>query len=261
VPFPDRVYRTLAVVLRRRDLGEADRILTLYTRDYGKLNAVAKGARKPHSKKAGHVELFTQIDVLLSQGRSLEVVSQVEMQEAFPRIREDLVRATYAAHFAELVDAFTEEGDESRAVYDLLVAGLNWLSDTPDPRRAARFYELHLLDLSGYRFELRECVVGGEPIKPQNQFYSPADGGIICPKCAANRPRVRPISLQALKVLRYFQAQPFDVVEQLSLTPKTHNELEQVLHETITYHLERRLRSAAFLKRLRRELRSGPKST
>lgn len=254
MPFPDRVYRTLAVVLRRRDLGEADRILTLFTRDYGKIKAVAKGARKPQSKKAGHVELFAQIDVLLSQGRSLEVVNQVEMREAFPRIREDLIRVTYAAHFAELVDAFTEEGDESRAVYDLLVAGLNWLSETADPRRAARYYELHLLELSGYRFELHNCVIGGEEIKAQNQFYSPADGGIICPACAANRPRTRPVSLRALKVLRYFQAQPFDVVEQLSLKANTHGELERVLHETLTYHLERRLRSAAFLKRLRREL-------
>jgi DNA repair protein RecO (recombination protein O) len=256
VPFPDRVYRTLAVVLRRSDLGEADRILTLFTRDYGKIKAVAKGARKPQSKKAGHVELFAEIDVLLSQGRSLEVVSQVEMQEAFPRIREDLIRATYAAHFAELVDAFTEERDESRAMYDLLVAGLNWLAETDDPRRAARYYELHLLEVSGYRFELHHCVVCGKAIKAQNQFYSPADGGIICPACAANRPRTRPVSLRALKVLRYFQAQPFDVVEQLTLTANTHAELERVLHETITYHLERRLRSAAFLKRLRRELPS-----
>lgn len=260
MPLPERVYRTMAVVLRRHDLGEADRILTLFTRDYGKIKAVAKGARKPQSKKAGHVELFALVDVLLSQGRSLEVVSQVEMREAFPRIREDLIRATYAAHFAELVDAFTEEQDESRAVYELLVAGLNWLVETDDPRREARYYELHLLEVSGYRFELHHCVVGGEKIKAQNQFYSPAEGGIICPDCAANTPRTRPISLKALKVLRYFQTQPFDIVEQLSVTPNTHGELERVLHETITYHLERRLKSAAFLKRLRRELPPESKS-
>ena len=96
-----------AIVLRRQTLGEADRILTLYTPDYGKLKVVAKGVLKPQSRKAGHVELFARSDVLIARGRSsLDVLSQAELIDSFPPIRRDLVRTTYAAHF---VAAFVEE--------------------------------------------------------------------------------------------------------------------------------------------------------
>jgi DNA repair protein RecO (recombination protein O) len=254
VAKPDKIYRTEAIVLRRQNLGEADRILTLYTRDYGKLKVVAKGVRKPQSRKAGHVELFAQVDVLVARGRSsLDVLSQADLLDAFPPIRRDLIRTTYAAHFVELLDAFTEEADASLPLYRLLADGLSWLGQTGDLRRTARYYELCLLGLAGYRPELFTCVVCGEQIQPQDQFYSAADGGVICPACGSAHPRARPISLDALKVLRYMQTRPFEVVEQLTLRPAVLAETERILHNTLTYHLERRLKSAAFLNRLRRE--------
>src|SRR5574341_1029352 len=225
---PERVYRTEAVVLRRHDLGEADRIITLYTRHYGKIRAVAKGVRKPASRKAGHLELFMQVDILLAQGRSLDVISQAQMMDGFLPLRDDLVRATYAAHFVELLDAFTEDHDESRPLYHLLVDGLTWLAATDDLRRTARYYELHLLDAVGYRPELFRCVVCGEEISPQDQFYSPADGGVICPSCGREHPRGRTLSLNALKVLRYLQTRPFDVVEKLALGGPVQAETERL---------------------------------
>jgi DNA repair protein RecO (recombination protein O) len=252
----ERIYRTQAVILRRHDLGEADRILTLYTRDYGKIKAVAKGVRKPQSHKAGYVELFTLTDVLIARGRSLDVLSQVETLESFLPLRKDLVRTTYASHFAELIDAFTEEGDESRLLFRLLRDGLGWLCATGNLPLTARYYELRLLDLAGYRPELFSCVLCGKKIKPQAQFYSPFDGGVVCPACGHDLPRARPISLNALKVLRYMQRQPYEVVEKLTLSSGVQAECERILHATLTHHLERRLKSTVFLKRLRREASS-----
>src|SRR5512143_2223379 len=118
MPGAEHVYRTEAVVLRRSDLGEADRILTLFARGYGKIRVVAKGVRKPASRKVGHVELFTRVDMLLAQGHSLDVVSQAQMLDAFGPLHKDLERSVYAAHFVELVDAFTEESDQHDDVYD-----------------------------------------------------------------------------------------------------------------------------------------------
>jgi len=254
VAKPDKIYRTEAIVLRRQNLGEADRILTLYTPDYGKVKVVAKGVRKPQSHKAGHVELFARSDVLVARGRSsLDVLSQADLIDAFPPIRGDLIRTTYASHFVELLDAFTEESDSSPPLYHLLADGLGWLGQTTDLRRTARYYELHLLGLAGYRPELFTCVICGEPIQARDQFYSAADGGVICPACGSGHPRAVSISLGALKVLRYMQTRPFEVVEALTLRPAVLAETERILHSTLTYHLERRLKSAAFLKRLRRE--------
>jgi DNA repair protein RecO (recombination protein O) len=236
-------------VLRRHDLGEADRILTLYARGYGKI--------KPTSRKAGHLELFMQVDLLLVQGRSLDVVSQVETLELFLPLRDDLEHTAYAAHFVELLDAFTEEADENDVLYRLLVSGLTWLCQTTDLQRTARYWELRLLDAVGYRPQLFECVICGEKIEPRDQYYSPHVGGVICPTCGPHSPRTRPLSLGLLKVLRYLQTRPFETVEKLTLSSAVHSDAERLLHDTLTYYLERRLKSAAFLQRLRREARSG----
>lgn len=258
MPPADRVYRTEGVVLRRHDLGETDRILTIYTRGHGKVRAVAKGVRKPSSRKAGHVELFARVDLLIARGRSLDIVTQAELLDGFPTLRDDLVRTTYAAHFVELVDAVTEDNDPSPSMYALLVAGLSWLCATTDLRRTARTYELHLLDLAGYRPELHNCVVCGKPVKPEDQYFSAATGGVICPRCGAERGTGQRISLNALKVLRYLQSQSFEAIEQLNLSEGVQKEIERLLHETLVTHLERRLKSVAFLDRLRREALQRP---
>jgi DNA repair protein RecO (recombination protein O) len=253
MPAYEHVYRTEAIVLRRHDLGETDRILTLFTRDRGKVRAVAKGVRKPSSRKAGHVELFVRADMLLAQGRTLDVLTQVELLDAYLPLREDLLRAAYAAHFVELIDAFTEDGDESLPLFHLLRDGLTWLTTTNDLQRTARTYELRLLDLAGYRPELFRCVVCDETLRPVDQFYSTSEGGAVCPECGVITPRVRPLSLRALKVLRYLQTRTPDVIEQLSLGAQVHAECEHLLHDVLSFYLERRLKSAAFLERLRRE--------
>jgi len=91
-----RLYRTPAVILKRMDLGEADRIVTFYSRDVGKIRAVARGVRRTTSRSAGHLEPFTLSDVMFAVGRELDVISQADTLEAFRTIREDLVLTTHA---------------------------------------------------------------------------------------------------------------------------------------------------------------------
>ncbi len=255
MPKPERLFRTEAIILRRSDFGEADRLLTLFTPAHGKIRVIAKGARKPTSRKGGHVELFTQVDALIARGRSLDILSQVEMVEPYRPLREDLVRATYAAHMVELLDRFSGEEEENINAYHLLQAALGYLCQDVDLRLVARFYELRLLTWMGYRPELFLCVIGGEAIIAQDQYFSYADGGAVCPVHASRL--MQPLSLGALKALRYLQTQDFGTVRVLTLRSALHAELERVLHEYITYILERRLQSADFLQRLRRGLDRG----
>src|SRR5438445_6431279 len=113
------------------DLGEADRIVTLYTRDVGKVRAVAKGVRRAVSRAAGHLEPFTLSDVMFAVGRELDVVSQADTLESFRGIREDLVLTTHAYYLAEVVDLLTEDRMENRAVFYGLLDSLRDLSDNP----------------------------------------------------------------------------------------------------------------------------------
>lgn len=253
MPSHERSFRTPAVILRRQDFGEADRLLVILTPEHGKLRAIAKGARKPAARKTGHVELFALVDMLISRGRELHIVAQAETKEPFLPLREDLIRGTYANHLVELLDRFTADQDSGRAEFELLVNALGWLCTDVDPRLVARYYELALLGLAGFAPSLHQCGVGQEPLEPQDQFFSPPDGGVICPEHHAGLDRGMPLSLDALKALRYMQTRPWDAIRVLNLKGSLHRELERVTLAYITYLLEQRLQSVEFLKRLRRE--------
>ncbi len=185
MPRSERAFRTEAIILKRRDFGEADRLLTIITPGHGKIDVIAKGARKPTSHKTGHVELFTRVDMLVHTGRELGIAAQSEMIEPYLGVREDLGRAAYASYCAELLDRFTAEGDEDYSdVFQLVDDTIERLCNDDDPRLAVRYYEVHLLERVGFRPELTECVVSREIIQPQDQFFSYSLGGVVSPEYA-----------------------------------------------------------------------------
>ncbi len=249
----ERTFRSEAIVLRRTDFGEADRLLTLYSRDFGKIKAVAKGARKPQSRKTGHVEQFMRSNFLFASGRDIPILTQAEMVQPYAALRDDLILTTYAAYLVELLDRFTVEDDKHTGIYQLLADGLGWLTTHEDVLLVARFYELRLLGLAGFRPQLFHCVACGEPIEERDQFFSAELGGILCPNCREEDRRAVGITAVSTKVLRYLQTRPWDTVHNLRLKRAVHTELENVMHYYITYVLERNLKSVEFLHRLRQE--------
>ncbi len=253
MPRTDRLYRVEAIVIRRRDWGEADRLLTLYTREQGKMQAVAKGARKPTSRKAGHIELFTRSRLLIARTRSIDIVTQAETVETYRPLRESLERSTLAHYFAEMLDRFTGEAEPDRALFDLFSSALTWLCEAKDLGLATRYYELRLLELTGFRPELHHCPVCGKELEPEDCFFSPAEGGVLCPTCGKNRRDAFPLSLTAFKVLRYGQTRRLHQFQRLRLTPALHAEVERTLYRYLVFMLERNLKSVEFLRQLRRE--------
>src|SRR5438132_12666100 len=113
-----RVYKSQAIVLRRISVGETDRILTLFTREYGKLSAIAKGARRSASRLAAATEPFTFSRVMLAVGQNLDVLTQAEVRAPFQEIRADLARISYASYFTELVNASIEERQPNAELFD-----------------------------------------------------------------------------------------------------------------------------------------------
>ncbi len=246
-----RVYRTEAIVLRRMNLGEADRLLTLFSPDYGKIRAVAKGVRRPTSRKAGHLEPFTQAKLLLARGRDLDIVTQAESLHLFTGIQGDLERLGQAAYMVELLDRFTVEEGESRALYLLLAETLGLLASGAPSHALVRYFELRLLDLVGYRPELFRCLGCGDEVRPQDQFFSASEGGVMCPDCGHGHESVLPISLQALKVLRHFQRSPLKAALAPAVSSRVHAELEKLMLHYLIFQLERDLNTPAFLDRVR----------
>ena len=234
MPRPERAIRTQALILRRRDLGEADRVLTILTPNHGKRDVIARGARKPASTKTGHVELFTRADMLIHQGRDFGIAVQVEMVAPYLELREDLQRGAYASYAVELLDRFTAEGDDDYGpLFTLLDDTFTRLCVDPDPRLAVRYYEMRLLEVVGFRPELNQCVISGEPIH------------------AMRSTSIVAVGMTTLKLLRHMQRSPYEQVRSLKIAPALHEDVERVLLGYITFLLERRLQSVDFIRRVR----------
>ncbi len=252
MPVRERSLRVEAIVLRHNDFGEADRMLVLFTRELGKVRAIAKGVRKLHSRKAGHLEPFTRTSLLLARGREMFIVTQAEIIVSSSELRADLTLLSYAAYVVELLDRFTYEEGENRALYRLVTNTLTRLAAEPDARLPLRYYEIRLLDLLGFRPQLFNCARCQREIMPEDQFFSAEEGGILCPTCGRGNPGVRPISLSALKYLRHFQRSSYPEARRAKIPPATYREMEILMQHYLTYLLERNLNTPAFLRRLKK---------
>jgi DNA repair protein RecO (recombination protein O) len=247
-----RSFRVDAVVLRHSDYGEADRLLTLYTRQFGKTRALAKGARKIASRKAGHIEPFTQVKLQLAKGRDMLLVTQADTVNAYLPLRENLILTSQASYVLELLDRFTYmEDTENPATYRLLTETLSRLASNDDPWIVIRYYEMRLLDHLGFRPQLMQCVNCGREIKAEDQFFSFRAGGVICPRCGRGLPQLKPITMETLKYLRHFQRSNYRDASRAKPSPEVQKEAESLMQDYFTYLLERELNTPGFLKKIR----------
>jgi len=117
-----RGYRTEGVVVKRRDFGEADRILVVFTKHYGRISVIAKGVRKITSRKGGSLELFSWVKLYLARGKNLDIITEVELKKSFTGIGKNLAKIVRSYYICELVDRLTAENQVNREVFDLLVS-------------------------------------------------------------------------------------------------------------------------------------------
>jgi DNA repair protein RecO (recombination protein O) len=247
-----RSFGVEAVVLRHSDFGEADRIVTLYTRQVGKTRAIVKGARKVASRKAGHLEPFTHVRLQLAKGREIPVVTQADTVEAYLPLRENLELTGQTSYVIELLDRFTyDEGTGNPIMFELLTATLRRLASRTDPWMVIRYYEMRLLDQLGFRPKLFECAHCGREIIAEDQFFSYGAGGVICPTSARTEANLRPISVEALRYLRHFQRSSFEDASRARPSAEAAQETEGIMQGYFVYLLERELKTPGFLRQIR----------
>ncbi|HEY7527364.1 MAG TPA: DNA repair protein RecO [Candidatus Limnocylindria bacterium] len=246
-----RLYKTEAIVLRSMDLGEADRVLTVLTPRLGKLRVIAKGIRRPRSRLGGGLEPFSDVHLVLAIGRTFDVVTQVALEDPHLGLRNDLHSTAAAWYLVELADRFCEGSADSHDAFVLLAQGLAALDAAPaevSREVIARWFELHLLDVMGFRPELARCLECGAEIGPVDNSFSAAAGGVLGPECRHAALGARPIDADALKVLRHLQRSGLGDVLRLRLPSATAREVERLLHATVSAVLERELRSRDFFE-------------
>lgn len=245
-------YQADAVVLRRLDYGEADRILTLLTREHGKLSAIAKGSRRAKARSANGLDLFARSTMMLARGHNLDVVAQAQRSGDVRHISGDLQRTAYACLVAEVADKVLEERHPVDDVFQLVVATLESLNR---PERSARaesaWFLMRILDLLGYQPQLVDCAGCNQPLPEAAAWFSPLLGGILCRRCGANEQAGSPVSVNGLKILRLMAAGDAELYGRVRLATGLLQEVEAVLESQLEYHLDRRLNSLDFIRGIR----------
>lgn len=234
------LYRDEAVVLRTMKLGEADRIITVFTRGHGKLRAVAKGIRKTKSRFGGRLEPFTRAHLMLYRGRDLDTVTGVEIIDSNKAVRDDYGRLVAAASLVELVEKITPDRESAFSTYALLVGGLKALSEDRGTTVVPAFL-VKLLSICGYHPQLSVCASCGETHRLS--AFSPPLGGALCNSCWSEDDTALRLPGDRIDLLRRLLAGDFGEPGEEAATA----EVTDVMRRYAEYHLERPLRSLQLL--------------
>ena len=252
-----RNYQTEAIIIKKTKLGEADRILTLYTPHLGKIQAVARGVRRPKSKLAGHLELLTYSLVSLARGRNLDVITGSQTINSFLPLKSDLWLTSCALYVTELVNQFTADHIENYPLFQLMLETMEQLCQEGNKELTLRYFELHLLNEVGYRPQLQQCVSCQLPLEPTTNSFCPSSGGMLCSNCSPSQPLTYPLSVNAQKVLRLLQNSDYNTANRLKIDTALSHELEKVMSGYMKYLLEREVKSAAWLDTLREQTKEA----
>ncbi len=248
--FREKLFRSEGVVLGRLDYGEADRILVVFTPNFGRLDLIAKGARKTQSRLGPQLDLFANVNLELSRGRDLDVVRSALPIRRFNRLRGDLDAFGHASYYAELVRSFTQPREEHPEIYDLLVSTLVLMEEGVDIWMLTRHFELALLAHLGYRPELFECVNCQRPIQQEVNWFSPAMGGLLCPACRGEDPGAIALSVNAQKYLRLLVRDGLSAAARVSPTESERMEIQGVTAHYVRHIAERDMQSLRVLQHL-----------
>lgn len=212
------------IILKRRNLGEADRILTVFTLQKGKISILAKGVRRITSRRAGNVELLNRVSMYLHQAKTFLILTEATSLDTYQKLKEDLTLSTYAFHIIELVDKLTAENQENRILYTELVEVLQRLSRNPR-QILVRAFEVKILSNLGF-------------VSFQDSTFQ------------VSSLHLEGVSAKTRKLLQELEMMSWDEIEKLEINEKEALELERVLRYHVERVIEGRLKSRQILRKI-----------
>jgi DNA repair protein RecO (recombination protein O) len=245
------LYRSDAFVLRTYKLGENDQIIVFFTRDYGKLRAVARRSHHPRRQTSAYYQPLMLLNIIVF-GRSSQAlyrINTVDIVQALRPLHEDFTLLRYGLYITELVDVTTHEQDAVPEVFGLYQQSLEQLTSTPHPTLLLRLFELRLLMVTGYTPQIFTCVRCGRALQPHECTFSPALGGLLCSRCHSGVPGTFTVSPASLIYLRRAVTEAgIETAAGPQPDAATHKDIERLLHAHLTVCLGRELKSYAFLQ-------------
>lgn len=237
------------IVIRSIDYGESNKIITVYSRENGKIGMMARGAKKTNSRLSSISQLFTYGNYLYRSSRGLGTLSQGETIHSFRTLREDLFKTAYAAYIVELTDKLTEDLTPSASLFNLLYYSLKYINENYDEEVITFIYETKMLATAGITPRLDSCANCGNN---DTRFigFSIKEGGFLCHHCLTIDPHYIPTSEATLKLLKLFLMMDIKRLGTISLKKKTRNEIKTVLNQYYDTYSGLHLKSKRFLAQL-----------
>ncbi len=249
--------KTLAFVLKTQDYRDTSLLADLYTREHGRVKGIVKGVRDARARFGSTLEPFSLNEILFykrRKGGDLHLVTQVELVDDFPKVREDLERLSTASYCLELLSELVEPEEPHTELFELLKDTLGFLSSGASAKRAARIFEVKLLDLLGLMPEIRRCVFCHAPAEDPI-YFNPAAGGIHCRDCAVKNKALLGsssllVSKGTLQFIQHAQRSPVKDMVPVKVVKEVGEELEKLLRRFTDYHLSHKLKSLVFMEKI-----------
>ena len=213
------LFQTKGIVLSRRDHKEVDRWYSVFTKEHGKIDFLARGGHKPLAKLTPHLEAIAEVELLLVNGRYYETVAGVDRTRSFSKIYKDLNRLTLAQNAFHLVHMGTRPYEVDEVLYDVLIQWLNFLESLPEISQERSAYLLgaftmKLIAIFGYRPELHRCLQCKSGIEQGKYLWHALKGGVVCQKCVRDHEEqyfsARPMADETLKLIRFALIESFE---------------------------------------------------
>ncbi|GAE33404.1 DNA repair protein RecO [Halalkalibacter akibai] len=244
------IQKVEGIVIRTTDYGESNKIVTLFTRELGKLGVMSRGAKKPKNRLSAASQLFMYGTFVFQKSTGLGTLNQADITHSFREVRNDLFRASYATYIVELTDKLTEDRQRNPHLFELLYQTLYYLDEGIDPEVLLRIYELKMLAIAGIKPELDQCVSCSSTEVPT--AFSIKHAGFLCQNCLHKDERAFVVSAQVARLLRLFYYFDLNRMGQISLKKETKKELQQIVTAYYDEYSGLRLKSRRFLEQMER---------
>lgn len=244
------LYKVEGIVIRSLDYGEGHKIISVYTREAGKMSVMARGAKKLNSRFGAITQLFTYGQFVFYKGGSSSMgnLNAGEILESNQKLREDLMKGAYAAYIAEMVEKLTGENEPNGMLFAQLEAALKGIAEGKPAAFIAHVIEMNMLGLSGYLPELNHCVSCGRTEGDMALSYQ--GGGLLCPACRGKDPQAILPAAGTLKLLRLLRHVDLRRLGQVEMKPATERQLKQCMRGLTDLYLDNRWKSRSFLDQM-----------
>src|SRR5690606_36210654 len=244
------LHKWEGIVLKARAYGESNKIVTLMTREAGKVACMARGAKKPTSRLAGVTQTFMHGSYLVQRTSGMGTLQQGEHFNSMRHIQTDIVATAYASYIVEIVDRLVEEGRPEPYAFDILIQALNAIEEGYDPEAITLFVDWKMLPFAGIQPILHACAGCGAV---DGEFaFSFTQGGFICHRCFHMDPYIIRLSPTQLKLIRMFYTLPIEQVGKLELKPQTKQFIKKIVTTMYEEQTGIRLKSRNFIEPLER---------